>query len=52
LLDFSVGEIQRDHAGSELDFPDDFRERSIAMEQGYCSLLESGLGKLEAFQSA
>lgn len=38
--------------GSELDFPDDVRERSIALEQGYCSWLKSGLGKLEAFQSS
>jgi hypothetical protein len=37
--------------GSELEFPDDFRERSIALEQRYCSWLESSLGKLEAFQS-
>jgi uncharacterized membrane protein YccC len=39
-------------AGSELDLPQGVRERCAALEQGYCSWLESGLGKLKSAGSS
>ena len=39
-------------SASELDLPQDVRERCTALEQGYCSWLESGLGKLKSVGSS
>jgi uncharacterized membrane protein YccC len=39
-------------AGSELDLPHGVRERRVALEQGYCSWLEAGLGKLKSHGSS